>query len=484
MKSKFTFLVGLLFLTTSIYAAKQIDEKKDSFSKNRIGMFGKSKEHNSFQRRINFKNQEVQLKSAQAIKQRLDSFTNVEWDDFTSQWITDYKAEFIYDGNWNVIQSLDYELDESTDQLILYYKSDLSYDTQGNIIQDIYYELDENTNQFAVNGMYNYSYDANGNMTQSKSYHSDSDNILIQYSQYDLIYGTNGKLLQEIGSYLNENTSQLEAQYKTDYTYNANGKETQNINYYWDSYTSNQWQPSSKTESTYDSQGNLIISLESSANDLNNTLTWDLNRKDENTYDIKGQLIQNLNYNMNINGIWMIYSKQVYVFDDSGNNIQSLDYYDWDNETNQWNEIYKEETTFDNRYTRNDLLLPFGEDNDFFTHMIIEMKGFNWDSSLGEWTSDYQSTFAYSSQNVTAVNQIDAGLVNVYPNPFSEYVSVSFPGNYSQVSFELFDMQGRKIMSKQISSNAKVSMEEFGSGMYLYKLNMDGKVQSGKLVKE
>ncbi len=50
---------------------------------------------------------------------------------------------------------------------------------------------------------------------------------------------------------------------------------------------------------------------------------------DENTYDIKGQLIQNLNYNMNINTvIWMIYSKQVYVFDDSGNNIQSLDYYD------------------------------------------------------------------------------------------------------------------------------------------------------------
>ena len=72
----------------------------------------------------------------------------------------------------------------------------------------------------------------------------------------------------------------------------------------------------------------------------------------------------------------------------------------------------------------------------------------------------------------------------LYPNPFSEYVTFSIPDNHDQITFELFDMQGRKIMSEEIRIGEKVNMEDLNQGVYFYNLIIDGEKVNGKLIKQ
>jgi len=73
--------------------------------------------------------------------------------------------------------------------------------------------------------------------------------------------------------------------------------------------------------------------------------------------------------------------------------------------------------------------------------------------------------------------------VSIFPNPFSEYVTFSIPNNKAPFTFDLFDMQGRKIMSEEIRSEEKVNMEALNQGLYFYNLIIDDKRQTGKLIK-
>lgn len=122
--------------------------------------------------------------------------------------------------------------------------------------------------------------------------------------------------------------------------------------------------------------------------------------------------------------------------------------------------------------------LPF---DTIYTY-VYNVEGLNNFSVINKSSSSTTSSI-YTNLTSTAP-ALDSELSRVYPNPVSESVSFSFPSYYFQISFELFDLQGRKLIAKTIGSDEKVNMEGFRSGMYLYKLNVDGKVQSGKLVKE
>ena len=72
----------------------------------------------------------------------------------------------------------------------------------------------------------------------------------------------------------------------------------------------------------------------------------------------------------------------------------------------------------------------------------------------------------------------------MFPNPASEHLTFSIATNNNKAMFELFDLQGRKIISKEVNNNEKISLKNMDSGMYLYHLNVDGNKQTGKLVKE
>ena len=73
--------------------------------------------------------------------------------------------------------------------------------------------------------------------------------------------------------------------------------------------------------------------------------------------------------------------------------------------------------------------------------------------------------------------------VSFFPNPFSKYVTFSIPENQDQITLELFDLQGRKVMSEEIRSGEKVNMSILNQGVYFFNLIIDDKKLTGKLIK-
>jgi len=74
--------------------------------------------------------------------------------------------------------------------------------------------------------------------------------------------------------------------------------------------------------------------------------------------------------------------------------------------------------------------------------------------------------------------------VSIFPNPVSKYLNFSFTGNSNSATFELFDTQGRKLVTKKINNNEQLNLDDLNSGLYLYNIHVDGNMQSGKLIKE
>lgn len=461
MKAKFTFLAALFLLTTGIYALEPSYNKSSkltgSFLENRTERTAGITKHNPFQRNIALRKQADHLKSAQAVKQRLDVIVSEEWDNSTSQWKSGEKLEFFYDAIGNLTQLIEYEIGTNSNKLFASYKTEMIYDARGNMTQEIEYYLNETSQLLVPEYKSIATYDDKGTNTQSAYYiWDDSTNKWSIEYRAEYTYDAKGKLTRTVYS------SEFNVENKTEYNYDANGNQTQITQYAWDN-TLNKWTIQNVEKSkgfTFDANGRTI-------------------RIDE--YHNLGTL-ENPNYEIP----W----KYEYTYSANGDLSQELTT-EWDNISNSWSPRSKSEYTYNTSVSFSELIAvpaswiwEYGDKINYFNHQLTSELYFRWDINTNKWNPEYRTQFNYSPINVTSVTQLNSELTKIYPNPFSESLSFSIPNSYSQITFELFDLLGRKLLSKAISSNEKVNMEGLKSGMYLYKLNVYGNMQSGKLVKE
>jgi len=292
-------------------------------------------------------------------------------------------------------------------------------------------------------------------------------------------------MIQELGYQWNESINQWIVSYKTEYTYDANSNMTQELEYYWNE-TISQWVVSYKTEYTYDTNGNMTQELECYWDETNNQ--WVTNYKEEYTYDANGNMTQRIAYSWDENvSSWNAYYKVEYFYDTLENNTQTLNYL-WDDNASQWVATYKNEITYDNSYSYSDLILPlvFGGENSgmLFNHMLTGVEYYKWDTLSSDWKPKGELSFNYSEQEVNSVSEIDSIELSVYPNPFSKSVSFDISDYYDKIILEIFDIQGRKIMSNEIRNHESLSLEGLTRGMYFYNLTINGKKLNGKLIRE
>ncbi len=91
----------------------------------------------------------------------------------------------------------------------------------------------------------------------------------------------------------------------------------------------------------------------------------------------------------------------------------------------------------------------------------------------------------YYAEKSISINKIFEGTSGIYPNPFSDFLSFSFSDYDGQkIIFELFDLQGRKLISKTVQEGETINAAELNSGIYFYTLDFDGERKSGKLIKQ
>ena len=87
------------------------------------------------------------------------------------------------------------------------------------------------------------------------------------------------------------------------------------------------------------------------------------------------------------------------------------------------------------------------------------------------------------STSLTSESFVNADFI-VYPNPFSDFVTVSLPSTFQSGTIFIYSLIGQKILEEKITPQSTViSLKALDKGMYLYKMESTGLSKSGKIIK-
>jgi hypothetical protein len=161
---------------------------------------------------------------------------------------------------------------------------------------------------------------------------------------------------------------------------------------------------------------------------------------------------------------WIRCWKKEYSYDTNGNQTLRVRY-NWDSGPKEWVGEYKRESSYDAN-----------------GNLTIRIQ-YGWDSEINDWKL-VEKCFYYYNVVQTAINKKSAQNLLMYPNPAKEFISIQSDKPIENSRFELFNMQGQKVLYKELSTGKNISLKELTPGLYFYTITIDGELQCGKLIKE
>ena len=433
------------------------------------------------------------LKSEAANNQKLDSTIYDIYDDAKSDWIHSSKNEFDYDENGNNILLSGYQWIDSLGLWTKHSKNELMYNTKDEIVQQIYYKSDS-SDSWVFNYKYDYAYDENGYklsqinsnwdkssgnwvffsrgiiandihgypMADTISLWNVNNQVWDAYSLLEYGYDSAGNELQYIVSLWNTDSSKWNFKNKIDYAYDVAGYKVLEIDYDWDpiSYS---WLNRIKYEFAPDTAGNDTTEITYHWNESNKI--WQPYIKFQDTYGENG-LLTHVNYRWdNVSLIWGISDSTKNLYDLNGEIVSISHYY-----------LNKSDGTFHNLSLTEYSYDMYGNQT--------EQTFYNWDESGMDWApknrySNYYSAVAPIQTSVRGPAVLD---ISLYPNPVEGYISFRLPGLTEPAKLELFDLQGKRVLERYVTSSDPVWVGNLNSGFYVYRLVYNGKSQSGKII--
>lgn len=89
------------------------------------------------------------------------------------------------------------------------------------------------------------------------------------------------------------------------------------------------------------------------------------------------------------------------------------------------------------------------------------------------------------SDTSTSVSIIEwNSLLNIFPNPTSDFIQISFSENFGQTTYSISDLNGRILESKQFEGNQHiVNLKNYSKGVYLIEIRSNGQNHFRKLIK-
>jgi hypothetical protein len=162
--------------------------------------------------------------------------------------------------------------------------------------------------------------------------------------------------------------------------------------------------------------------------------------------------------------------------------------------------MLRQVNVYDNSFSFEDLILPFtssdfeddneneyeGEAGQFdlnqmFNHKLTHLTNYEHDGD--NWVSVGDYILYYSEQTITGVNDLNlVKNVNVYPNPATNQVTFNIDAAVGPLNVELYDLQGKLVLSRLVSNNNPVSIESLNSGLYFYRLSENQNFYTGKIM--
>ena len=72
----------------------------------------------------------------------------------------------------------------------------------------------------------------------------------------------------------------------------------------------------------------------------------------------------------------------------------------------------------------------------------------------------------------------------LYPNPASDFISISLPLSIDKARVAIYSISGQKVVDKEITTqSASISLKALSKGMYIYKVESNSFSKSGKIIK-
>jgi hypothetical protein len=94
-------------------------------------------------------------------------------------------------------------------------------------------------------------------------------------------------------------------------------------------------------------------------------------------------------------------------------------------------------------------------------------------------------TFRSGELDNNILNTDELPKVTLYPNPVKENLNVEMPAFTGDVTFQLYDANGKLVISKKLTSfNSHVSLKGIAAGVYYIQIKNASKTTTGKIIKQ
>ena len=93
--------------------------------------------------------------------------------------------------------------------------------------------------------------------------------------------------------------------------------------------------------------------------------------------------------------------------------------------------------------------------------------------------------FSLALANALSVQEYSENQFLLFPNPFEDSVSISFPRTAENPNLTIFSIVGQKVFEKKLSNNeTTLPLNRLLSGVYFYQIQSKNNIQTGKLIKQ
>lgn len=388
-----------------------------------------------------------QVKSSTSDKMQLDSLISQTWDEEGSQWILSGKEIYGYDEEGKNISDQRLVWNQINNQWEYDYKSEYTYNEDGNIKEYLHCNWNDEDSGWMCYSKEQLTYNLSGGRESyyffewNESSGSWDTSYIAKYF-YDTIVNITTVLSFQFNDYLNK----WDTTSKTEYHSNEFSKDTLQM-YFTKNDSSGIWYPMMKIEYDYDST-------------VNNTSYCCYLAKDS---------LHTLSPNL----------KVTYSYDEF-NNWDVIYSYEWNSSDSTWELESKSKITYDYSFSKEDFVLPYFYTGYNFNNMLFQSVSYSRNEE--DWIMDDLTTYYFSVPHTTSglnTNESEQRL-KVFPNPASDYIMINL--NDQSGIVELYDLQGRLVLSQEVQNELPVSVLQLNNGIYFYRVNSEGVVSTGKLI--
>jgi hypothetical protein len=116
--------------------------------------------------------------------------------------------------------------------------------------------------------------------------------------------------------------------------------------------------------------------------------------------------------------------------------------------------------------------------------MLLNITTFSWNTGSLVWKEYEKANYVFSPQSPSSIMKLNILKCLVYPNPSKNYIYFDLQENFNQATIKIFDSKGLLFLSSNFYSSKSINITNYPSGIYVYTLETENKVQTGRFIKD